>query len=499
MNCNRIIILAAGRSSRMKRSAESMQSVLSDEALNRPKPMLRVGPNREPMLQFILEQSLRAGFTEATIVIGPEDELTPAFVADWNQKGPGIRMRMRCVIQGQPLGTGHAVKMALEQDPVSDDKAWILCNGDNLPTREALARLRSAPDGQALLAYDRYALGLDPKKTMAFAVIEGDDHWVNQIVEKPTESFVKELEKKGTVRVSMNIFRLNGSKLMPYLNSLQPHPDRGELELPTALQAMMEDGHAIEKLDIAAPVLDLTQLQDVASVQEGLNIMEPFQLEVCASSPEDVEVAMKAGAHRVELCAHWECGGLTSPETDLRLSVKSGIPVHALIRCRAGHFSYSDAEKSWMTEQIRSALQAGAARVVVGALDDRGDLDMELLGHWVKSFGAHRLVIHRSIDASSNWEKTVSDLMELGVLRLLTSGGEMHAIDGIDRIEKLVKLGFEVTVGSGVMPNQMAQWQAVGVEHFHASCRSSEKVELPIFDGTVNRVSSERVRSWFNR
>jgi len=75
----------------------------------------------------------------------------------------------------------------------------------------------------------------------------------------------------------------------------------------------------------------------------------------------------------------------------------------------------------------------------------------------------------------------------------------MHAIDGIDRIEELVKLGFEVTVGSGVMPNQMAQWQAVGVEHFHASCRSSEKVELPIFDGTVNRVSSERVRSWLNR
>lgn len=482
----------------MKRSAEAMESGLSQEALNRPKPMLRVGPNREPMLQFILEQSLRAGFTEATIVIGPEDELTPAFVADWNQRGPGIRMRMRCVVQELPLGTGHAVKMALEQDPVSDDEAWILCNGDNLPTREALARLRSVPDGQALLAYDRHALGLDPKKTMAFAVIQGDDHRVNQIVEKPDESLVQQLEMKGTVRVSMNIFRLNGATLMPYLNSLQPHPERGELELPTALQAMMEDGHAIEKLDIAAPVLDLTQLQDVVSVQEGLHIMEPFQLEVCASSPEDVEVAMKAGAHRVELCAHWECGGLTSPETDVRLSVKSGIPVHALIRCRAGHFQYSNAEKSWMTQQIQSALQAGAARVVVGALDDQGDLDMELLGHWVKAFGAHRLVIHRSIDASSNWDKTVNDLLELGILRLLTSGGARHAIDGIDRIEQLVQLGFEVTVGSGVMPNQLTQWQSAGVTHFHASCRLPEKVEIPLFDGAVYRVNSERVRSWFN-
>ena len=41
-----------------------------------------------------------------------------------------------------------------------------------------------------------------------------------------------------------------------------------------------------------------------------------MQLEVCASTPVDVAIALEAGANRVELCAHWECGGLTLSSND---------------------------------------------------------------------------------------------------------------------------------------------------------------------------------------
>ena len=94
MTCNRIIVLAAGRATRMRTSAASVeQTRFAQDALERPKPMIRVGPNGEPMLEFILEQALRAGFTEATVVIAPDDIITPAFLQEWEGRGLGMRVQ----------------------------------------------------------------------------------------------------------------------------------------------------------------------------------------------------------------------------------------------------------------------------------------------------------------------------------------------------------------------------------------------------------------------
>ena len=57
-----------------------------------------------------------------------------------------------------------------------------------------------------------------------------------------------------------------------------------------------------------------------------------MQLEVCASTPVDVAIALEAGANRVELCAHWECGGLTPTPAMIRASVALDMPVRALVR-----------------------------------------------------------------------------------------------------------------------------------------------------------------------
>ena len=102
MTCNRIIVLAAGRATRMRTSAASVeQTRFAQDALERPKPMIRVGPNGEPMLELILEQALRAGFTEATVVIAPNDTITPAFLQEW--EGRGLGMRVQTAVQPEPL------------------------------------------------------------------------------------------------------------------------------------------------------------------------------------------------------------------------------------------------------------------------------------------------------------------------------------------------------------------------------------------------------------
>lgn len=506
MRCDRILILAAGRASRMKRSAEQAAGKSSfsplefgQDALVRPKPMIRIGPEGEPLLQFILEQALRAGFTEATIVLAPDDALTKPFVAHWNGAAGGLKMKVGWAVQSEPKGTAHAVQCALEQDPVGGGKAFVLCNGDNVPTRNSLAKLRCQPQGQAVLAYDSKHLGLAPEKTKAFAILESRNKHLVSIVEKPSQEQVDQHQyAHGCVRVSMNLFRLDGSSLLPFLKSLDPHPLRGELELPSALQLMLQSGGIIEMIEVADAVLDLTRLTDVQQLQRGLTILEPFELEVCATTPEDVRIAMEAGAQRVELCSHWPCGGLTSPESDIRLAASIGIPVHALVRPRAGHFHYSESEKSWMTDQIEASLEAGAVRAVVGGLNAEARLDCDQLESWADRFGAHRLVVHRALDVSAHWKADVEALLGTGISRLLSSGGSEKALDGKDWIKWALEFGFEITVGSGVRPEQLKEWQENGVWSFHASCRREEIRRTRHFDGTVHPVASDEVHRWFS-
>ena len=511
MRCNRILILAAGRATRMRRSAlemhgEAKGSLLAfkEDALTRPKPMVRVGADGEPLLQFILEQAMRAGFTEVTLVLRPDDAVTKPFIESWNETPVGLKMQVGYALQSKPLGTAHAVQCALEQDPVAAGCAFVLCNGDNVPTRQSLSRLRSQPLGQAVLAYDRDYLGLSPEKTSAFAVLEGTQGTnggngaMKSISEKPEQQIIdRMLLQRGAVHVSMNLFRLEARLLLPFLKELQPHPTRGELELPTALQHMVDAGHSIEMIEARDEVLDLTRLTDVLDVQKGLQILDPFELEVCASTPADVQIAQMSGAHRVELCAHWPCGGLTPPETDIRHSVLWGIPVHALIRPRAGHFHFSENEKAWMTDQIEASLASGAVRAVVGGLDGRSRLDLAQLEAWATRFGGHRLVVHRALDASADWQADADALRSIGIRRILSSGGAEKAMQGTERIKGALQSGFEVTVGSGVRPIQLDHWRELGVHSFHASCRRESNRDTNHFDGRDHPVSSEEVQDWF--
>ncbi|MGY8940717.1 MAG: copper homeostasis protein CutC [Flavobacteriales bacterium] len=503
MRCERIIILGAGRATRMKKSSEQTASHWPDawrqDALSRPKPMIRVGEEGQPFLQFVLENALGAGFSEATLVVAPSDHVTESFVQEWNERGIGVRMRIALAIQDEPLGTGHAVLVALEQDPLPSQSGFVLCNGDNLPSVRALARLRGVPSGQSLLGYDRMYLGLPPDRVESFAVIEMQEGRLVSIYEKPDASTINRLHLKGPALVSMNLFRFDAEILMPFLLALSPHPERGEKELPSAVQAMIDSGHGLEVLPIAEPILDMTSLADLEHVSHQLaDPNDPLTLEVCASSPEDVAIASAHGARRVELCSHWECGGLTPNEVDIRRACEHGIPVYSLIRPRAGHFEYSESEWEGMTHQVEASLNSGASRVVVGALDAQGRFEIEKIRRWTDLFGAHRLVIHRALDASLNWESDVHALRELGVLRLLSSGGEEYAWDGQARIAQLLEWGFDVTVASGVHPDQKATWQRMGVGAVHASCRQKNERTMKYFDGTTHPVSADAVRAWFS-
>ena len=72
---NPLIIMAAGKGSRMKASADVPEWVL-EEAASRPKAMIRIGQDRKPLLQHLVERAKEEGLRDICIVVGEHDEIT---------------------------------------------------------------------------------------------------------------------------------------------------------------------------------------------------------------------------------------------------------------------------------------------------------------------------------------------------------------------------------------------------------------------------------------
>ncbi|HLS74700.1 MAG TPA: copper homeostasis protein CutC, partial [Actinomycetaceae bacterium] len=100
-----------------------------------------------------------------------------------------------------------------------------------------------------------------------------------------------------------------------------------------------------------------------------------MQLEVAVQDPAGAATARDAGADRVELCAALDLGGLTPSIAMVEAVVATGIPVHVLVRPRAGGFRYSATEVSLMVRDIEAIVDTGAAGVVIGALTADDTLD----------------------------------------------------------------------------------------------------------------------------
>ena len=223
-----------------------------------------------------------------------------------------------------------------------------------------------------------------------------------------------------------------------------------------------------------------------------------MQLEICASTPVDVAIALEAGADRVELCTHWECGGLTPTPAMVRASVALKIPVRALIRPRAGHFVYNASEKSIILSEALDSLEAGAEKVVAGGLTPDGFIDRELLELLTEKVGGEHLVWHRALDLSIDPIASAEELLAFGVEEVLTSGGAPAAGLGLDLIREFSTLGLSVIAGGGVRAEDVVNLGEAGVSVTHASCRSVEKLEIStpsseLFDLHTNPVDFSKV------
>lgn len=269
MNAN-LIVLAGGKSSRMKKSLDSidLNDEVKDIALHQHKSLIPVGPNDEPLMYYLLLNAKAAGYRRIYIVTSKENEAFKSFLARYSFEDMQIDLCIQHTPEGQkPMGTADAVFQCISQFEELTKTYFTVCNGDNLYGVEALKdmlKAREAP--HALVAYNRAGLRFSEERIAKFALmVFNTQNYLEQIIEKPDEHQVAHcMSTQGELRVSMNIFSFYGLSIYEHLKDCPVHSVRKEKELPTVLmRAIKEYTNAVYCFKSEAHVPDLTSAMDI--------------------------------------------------------------------------------------------------------------------------------------------------------------------------------------------------------------------------------------------
>ncbi len=199
-------------------------------------------------------------------------------------------------------------------------------------------------------------------------------------------------------------------------------------------------------------------------------------LEVAVASVEDALAAQSGGGDRLELNAALAVGGLT-PSLGMLTEVKAAVtlPVLVMIRPRPGGFAYSAAEFRVMQRDMDLALQHGADGLVFGILTAEGRVDRERCRLLVQQAAGQTAVFHRAFDVTADPQEALEQLIDLGFHRVMTSGQEETAYNGVKRIAELVNRAagrIEILPAGGINHFTVADVLArTGCTQVHASLR----------------------------
>jgi copper homeostasis protein len=203
--------------------------------------------------------------------------------------------------------------------------------------------------------------------------------------------------------------------------------------------------------------------------------------EVCTGNLASVIAAVEGGAERIELCSALSLDGLT-PSIGLLKYVRQTFPllkIHVLIRSCEGGFVYSKDDLDTMLLDIHEA-SSYADGIVCGALTQEGDIDTEALRLMVETSEGKPFTFHRAFDKCRNPQEALEQIIDAGCKRILTSGQQPTAEQGIPLLHELNKQAngrIIIMPGGGVNEkNARLILDQTGCIEIHGSCSSGSGV-----------------------
>jgi NDP-sugar pyrophosphorylase family protein len=229
-NVTKAVVLAAGKGTRMGALTEDL-----------PKPMLPL--NGKPLLEHILDRLGQAGIRECGLITGYRHEVIEQHFARYP-------MRLEFIHQAIINGTAGAAKLAREfagGDPFLLAYGDIWCEPEDY--RRVMQPIELEPGTEATLAVKHAA---DPFQGAAVYVADG---FIRKIIEKPP---------MGTSTTNWNsagiyCFR---PRVFEEIDRV-PLSVRGEYELTSVFEQMIEDGRNLRAVEIKGTWRDIGRPEDL--------------------------------------------------------------------------------------------------------------------------------------------------------------------------------------------------------------------------------------------
>ena len=215
------IILAAGEGTRMK----SNHAKVSHQILGKP------------MIRWVADAAIAGGCDRVVIVVGSHADEVRAIV---DAAYAGADAQVECVEQAERLGTGHAVKVALEATGINEGPVVVL-NGD-LPLVTA----------QTIQAFAASVSGGNAAAT-AFTITPPDPFGYGRIVLAADGTIERNIEQKdctpeqaaSLTECNAGCYAFDGALLAAHIGEVGCDNAQGEYYLPDMLEILKAHGHAV--------------------------------------------------------------------------------------------------------------------------------------------------------------------------------------------------------------------------------------------------------------
>lgn len=205
-----------------------------------------------------------------------------------------------------------------------------------------------------------------------------------------------------------------------------------------------------------------------------------FLVEIATSDFHTTRQAVAGGADRIELCANLAEGGTTPSMGHIRQCREAfSVPIFPIIRPRGGDFLFDEEEYQIMRQDIRLCRELGCDGVVIGLLNRDGTIDEMRTARLIEEAYPLSVTFHRAFDRCRDPFEAMEKLIQIGCERILTSGQQPLAPDGIALLAQLQQAAAEritILIGSGVHPRTVLDLAAgTGCTEFHASLRRKQQ------------------------